>query len=76
MNWLKSKLVPDLSVIWKRWSIRIVAGQGVLIATWAAFSAVGLAPDVANWIKFSVVGLFSAAALTAAGLQQSNLPPK
>jgi hypothetical protein len=68
------KLVDDIGSIWKRWSVRIVAAQVVLIATWAAFSAVGLAPDVANWIKWTIVGVFSAAALTAANLQQKNLP--
>lgn len=68
------KLVDDLSVIWRRWSVKIMASQAVLIATWAGLSAIGLAPDVSNWIKWGVLFVLSAAALTAANLQQSNLP--
>lgn len=73
--WLRGLLVNDLTAVWKRWSIKIMAAQVVLISVWAAFSAIGLTPEVADWMKGAVVLVFSLAALTAAPLRQTNLPP-
>lgn len=67
------KLVDDLEIIWKRWSVRLVAAQVALIATWAGFSAIGWTPDVPDWLKWTVVILFGAAAVTAANFKQKNL---
>jgi hypothetical protein len=72
---MKLQLVDDLSLIWKRWSVKIVAAQSILLLTWGAFYAAGLAPTVPEWMKGAVVVVFSLAALTAATLKQSNLPP-
>ena len=75
IDWLKSHIVDDLSLIWKRWSVKIVAAQVVLIATYGALAAVGLAPEISNGWKLLILGVLSAAALTVAALKQSNLPP-
>jgi hypothetical protein len=72
---MKLRLVDDLSVIWKRWSVKIVAAQAVVLLTWGAFYACGLTPTVPEWVKGAVVVVFTLAALTAAPLKQSNLPP-
>lgn len=77
MDWLKSlrtKFVDDVSAIWRRWSVKIVAAQAILIATWAGLSAVSLTPAVPEWAKWLTLLVFSAAALTAATLKQPNLP--
>lgn len=74
MNWLQEHLVDDLSLIWRRWSVKIAASQLILIATWAAFSAVDMVPAVPDWIKAVVVVTFSAAAVAVSPFRQANLP--
>lgn len=69
------KLVDDLSIIWKRWSVQITAAQVVILATYGAMKAVDIAPDVPGWLGWLVLFVLSAAALTVAPLQQKNLPP-
>ncbi len=71
----RGRLVDDLRAIWKRWSIQIVAAQGVVVGVWAGLSTVGLTPTVPEWAKAAVVLTFTLAALTAAGFKQKNLPP-
>lgn len=70
MNWLREKLVDDLSAIWKRWSFKIVAAQVVFVGTWAALSAIDFVPVVPDWVKGSAVLFFSAAAMTVAFVKQ------
>lgn len=68
------KLVDDVSVIWKRWSVQIVAAQVVTLATYGAMAAVGVAPTVPGWLAWTAFLVFNAAALAVAPLQQKNLP--
>ncbi len=69
------KLVDDLSLIWKRWSVKIMAAQVTIVGVYAGLNIAGIAPTIADWIKHCVFFLLSAAALTVAPLKQSNLPP-
>ena len=75
MSYIRSLFVDDLSAIWKRWSIKIMALQVVVLATWGTLSTFGLTPTVPEWAKWGLLVVLSAAALTAAPFKQSNLPP-
>lgn len=72
---MKLELVDDLSVIWKRWSVKIMIVQGAIAATYGALHLVGLAPELPDWLLLGGFVLFSGAASTVALLKQSNLPP-
>ena len=67
------KLVDDLSLIWKRWSIQIVAAQAVILGVYGALAVVDLQPDVPGWLKWTSMMVFTLAALAAAPLTQKNL---
>lgn len=60
-------------MVWKRWSIKIVAAQAILIAVWTTFSLAGFTPTLPDWVKGGVVLLFSLAALTAAPIKQTGV---
>lgn len=70
------KLVDDLSIVWKRWSVQIVAAQVVILATYGAMSVAGVAPTVPGWLAWTGFIVFNLAALTVAQLKQKNLPPQ
>lgn len=72
IDWIKSKLVDDLSVIWARWSVKIVAAQVVVLATWGALAAFDLTPTVPEWGKWLALLVLSSAAITAATLKQKK----
>lgn len=70
------KLVDDLGAIWKRWSVKIMAAQVVVIGVYASLALAGLAPDVPEWAKWGALLVLSMAALAVAPFQQKNLPPQ
>lgn len=72
---MKLELVDDLSLIWKRWSVKIMVIQGALAGTYATLHLAGLAPELPDWLLLIGFALFGGAASTVALLKQSNLPP-
>lgn len=73
---MKFEIVDDLSLIWKRWSVKIVAAQVVILATYGAMSVAGVAPSIPGWLAWTAFIVFNLAALTVAPLKQPNLPPQ
>ncbi len=73
IDWLRSHLVDDLAVIWKRWSVKLLAAQVIIGGTYAGLRAFDLAPSIPEWAKLSFFIVLSAAGLAAAPLKQKNL---
>ena len=68
---MKFELVDDASLIWQRWSVKIVAAQGVIASVYAGLHLAGLAPELPDWLLLVGFVLFSAAALTATQFKQT-----
>lgn len=76
LDWIKPHLVDDLSAIWKRWSVKILAAQVVIGATYLGMEAIHLAPTVPELVRMGFFVILSLAGLAASPFKQSNLPPQ
>ena len=65
------KLVDDAKLIWKRWSVWIIAAQGTLAIMWVALPA-EWQPVIPEGVKWAMVAVMSAAALTVMPIKQGR----